>query len=134
STNDLSLRRFIRARLHFETVSLAWNGFDVARRAPIIVELHAKLPDVTIDDIALDLEVAAPDARQQALACEHLTGVRGQDVQEGLLDRRELEAAAAAQLHGLLDTVDLELAAEADLRLQRAAEAARPPHAGARAG
>src|SRR6267142_2257496 len=58
-----------------EPIALTGDRLDVARRLPLVAELHAKLAHVAIDDVALDLESTAPDAGEQRLAREHLAGV-----------------------------------------------------------
>src|SRR5213593_4003252 len=112
-------------RLLLESVAGAGHGLDVARRAPLVVELHAQLADVTIDDIALDLELAAPDRREQVLAAQGLAGVGRQEIEERLLDGREVKGAAA-HAHALLDQVDLETV-ELDPRHDRDGHTVCPP-------
>src|SRR6266571_6570335 len=95
------------ARLRLESITRTRHGLDVPRRAPLVVELHAQLADVTVDDVALDLELAAPDRCEQVLATQRLSGVRGQEIEERLLDRREVKVATAHG-HALLDQVHFE--------------------------
>src|SRR6267143_5257621 len=87
-----SLRGFgaaIRCGLRLKSVALPGHCLDEPRRAPVIAKLHPQLADVTVDDVALDLELAAPDARQELLAAQHVARVRREQVEQGLLDRCE---------------------------------------------
>src|SRR4051812_13535208 len=101
-----------------EAVALARDRLDVLRLPPVVVELHAKLADVAVHDVALDLEIGAPDRCEKGLSRKDLARVGGEDVQEGLLDGGELQRPTIRELHGLGDEVDLELLAERDARIQ----------------
>src|SRR5512132_3950218 len=109
-----------------EAVAAGRDGLDVARGAPVVTELHPQLADVPVDHVAFDLEGRAPDALQERLAGQDLARVRREDVEQGLLDRRELERFSAVELDGLLDEVDLDLATKPDLRHELRGDAARP--------
>src|SRR5438270_12745142 len=81
-------------RLLLKPVSATGNGHDITRRPPLVAELHAQLPDVTVDDVALDLELTAPDRREQIFAAQGFARVRGEEIEKRLLDRSELKVAA----------------------------------------
>src|SRR5712691_2032890 len=105
-----SLRGFADAilrGLRLEPVALAGHCLDELRRAPVVAELHSQLADVTVDDVALDLELAAPDARQELLAAQHRARVCREQVEQGLLDRSERKVLIA-DTDPLFDEVDLE--------------------------
>src|SRR5712691_5124678 len=44
------------SRLRLESVARTGHRLDVARRTPLIIELHAELADMAVNDVALDLE------------------------------------------------------------------------------
>src|SRR5439155_1269952 len=113
--------------LSAESVALTGYRLDELWRTPVVTKLHAKLANVAINDIALDLELAAPDDREQLLAAQDFPRVCCEQVQEGLLDRRERKILATDP-DALLDQNDLE-GAEADLRDQRRAHVAGEEHA-----
>src|ERR671936_2562412 len=93
------------------------HRFDESWTAPVVAELHAKLADVPVDDVALDLEFASPDARDEVLSAEHLARVRGEEVEECLLNGREREIVAGHP-HALFHEVHLERV-QLDLRYER---------------
>src|SRR2546428_5122540 len=93
-----SLRGFADAilrGLRLEPVALAGHCLDELRRAPVVAELHSQLADVTVDNVALDLELAAPDARQELLAAQHRARVCREQVEQRLLDRGERKVLIA---------------------------------------
>src|SRR5438093_1010171 len=96
-----------QARLGLEPIPRAGDGLDEAGRPPIVVELHTQLADVTIDNVALDLEFAAPDAGEKVFPAQRSSGVGGKEIEQSLLDRRELKVATA-DADALFDQVDLE--------------------------
>ena len=57
------LRGCAQARLRFEPVASPRHRLDVSGRAPLVTQPHAQLADVTVDDVAFDLELTAPDRR-----------------------------------------------------------------------
>src|SRR5439155_9141144 len=127
---DVPAALLLGGRAHFglrlESVTRSRDGLDVARRAPLIVELHAELADVPIDDIALDLELTTPNRGKKIFPAERLSGVRRQKVEERLLDRREVQDAAA-DADALFDKVDLKTV-QLDLGDDRDGDAVRPTH------
>src|SRR5438034_335005 len=84
---DFAAALLLGGRAHFglrlESVTRSRDGLDVARRAPLVVELHAELANVPIDDIALDLELTAPDRGKKIFPADRLSGLRRQKVDEG---------------------------------------------------
>src|SRR5439155_3279830 len=123
---NYSLDRLRFTDLSAESVALTGYRLDELWRTPVVTKLHAKLANVAINDIALDLELAAPDAREQLLAAQDFPRVGCEQVQEGLLDRRERKILATDP-DALLDQIDLE-GAEADLRDQRDAHVVGAAH------
>src|SRR5437867_465757 len=90
-----------------EAVSPSGHRLDEHGRPPVVAELHPQLANMPVDDVALNFELTTPDARQQLLTAQHLSGVRREKVEERLLDRGELELLAP-NTDLLLHEVDLE--------------------------
>src|SRR2546428_2126414 len=107
-------RALLGPRLRLEAVALAGHRLDEMRVAPAVAELYAKLADVAVDDVALDLEVLTPDAVEDELAAQRLPGTGREEVEQGLLERAELELARP-DLQFPLEEIDLD-AVEADRR------------------
>src|SRR3989454_805804 len=101
------------AGLGLEPIARPGDCLDETRRAPLVPELHPQLADVTIDDVALDLEFAPPDAGKEVFPAQCPSGVGGEEIEKSLLDRSELKVAAADG-DALFDQVDLE-SIESDL-------------------
>src|SRR5712691_9027067 len=76
------LRGVAQARLGLEAVTRPGDGLDETRRAPLVTELHPELADVTIDDVALDLEFTTPDAREKVFSAPRPSGVRGEEIEK----------------------------------------------------
>src|SRR2546430_10264863 len=107
-------RALLGPRLRLVAVALAGHRLDEMRVAPAVAELYAKLADVAVDDVALDLEVLAPDAVEDELPAQRLPGTGREEVEQGLLERAELELARP-DLQFPLEEIDLD-AVEADRR------------------
>ena len=65
---------------------------------------------MAVDDVALDHEVGAPERVEDLLACQHGPGVRGEEIQESLLERREVELVTRSGHHLAVEDIDLEVA------------------------
>ena len=63
----LLIGRATHTQLRLEAVSRSGHRFDESGRAPLVSQLHPQLADVAIDDIALNLELTAPDGREKVL-------------------------------------------------------------------
>src|SRR5438445_2779572 len=89
-------RALLGPRLRLEAVALAGHRLDEMRVAPAVAELYAKLADVAVDDVALDLEVLTPDAVEDELPAQRLPGTGREGGEQGLWDRAERELARSA--------------------------------------
>src|SRR5256885_7122702 len=128
----LLVGRGTHTQLRLEAVPGSGHRLDESGRAPLVSELDPQLADVAIYDIALDFELTAPDGREKVLTGERFPGVCGKEVEEGLLDRGEVEHATA-DADALFDEVDLE-AVEVDLGHDRDGDSVGSSHEGERAG
>src|SRR2546428_2393483 len=138
STSDASVRRARTTARGFgigergalvtdqEPVSLPRDGLDELGAAPIVLELHAKVAHVAIDEVALGDVVGPPERIEDRLAVDGLAGIRRQEIQERLLDRGELQhRRPRADL--AIEQVDLE-PADLDDRDERDRLAVRAAH------
>jgi hypothetical protein len=74
-----------------EPVSHPSDGLD-----DVIAEFAAQVAHVDLDDVAAGVVVVAPDAAEDLLAGEHLSGVRDEHLQQGELAGGELDGATGA--------------------------------------
>src|SRR5207248_8569057 len=72
-----------------EPVALPRHRADETWPAPVVLELHSQVSDVTIHQVALRHVVRAPERVEDRLAAKRLPGVRCEQVQQGLLYRGE---------------------------------------------
>src|SRR5205823_2524690 len=77
------------ARFRKETVALAGHRSDVSRLAPAIPELDPQISDMTVDDVALDHVVGAPQRVEDLFATDDAVRVRREEIQERLLQGGE---------------------------------------------
>jgi hypothetical protein len=76
---------------------------------PIVLQLRAESANVPVDDVALDDEVGAPQSVEDLLASEHVPGVGGEEVQQRLLERGEVQLVISGEDLSV-EHVDLEIA------------------------
>src|SRR6266576_676384 len=70
------------AGLGLEPIARPGDCLDETRRAPFVTELHPQLADVTIDDVALDLEFTAPNAGEEVFPAQGPAGVGGEEIEK----------------------------------------------------
>src|SRR5438093_10447405 len=61
-----------------KAISLARHCRDEPRAPPVVLELHAEVADVAIDQVALRDVISPPERVEDHLAIERLSGVRRQ--------------------------------------------------------
>src|SRR5881397_2807344 len=90
-----------------KAISLARHGRDEPRAPPVVLQLYAEVADVAIDQVALRDVVGPPERVEDHLAIERLSGVRRQQVEQRLFDRRQVKDGRAG-LGVLIEQVELE--------------------------
>src|SRR6185503_15377998 len=68
-----------------EPIPDAGDGLDIAQMLPVVLELLPQRSDVLVHQVALGHELSAPDCVEDLASCQRASGVRDQDVQEGLI-------------------------------------------------
>src|SRR5256885_7442818 len=109
-----------------EPVALPRHGADETRPAPVVLELHPQVADVTVDQVALRDVVRAPERVEDRLPGERLPGVRREQVQQRLFYRGEMQDRRP-RLHTLVKEIELE-AADLDDGDEGHGHAVRAPH------
>src|SRR6185295_4642568 len=104
---DRSVR--LRASARDESVPTAGDRLDVSRLVPVVLQLGAEGTHVAVDDVALDDEVGTPERVEDLLAREDAPRIRGKEVQQGLLERRQMQLVIACEDLSV-EHVDLEIA------------------------
>src|ERR1051325_7470444 len=90
-----------------EAVAPAGDRADEPRGTPIVLELHAQVPDMPVDEIALRGVVRAPERIEDRPALERRSGVRREEIQQRLLGLGEVHPFAVRP-NGPLEEVDVE--------------------------
>src|SRR5438874_7843640 len=89
-----------------EPVALPRHRADEAWPAPVVLELHSQVADVTIHQVALRDVVRAPERVEDRLTAERLPGVRREQVQQRLFYRGEMQDRRS-RLHTLVEQIEL---------------------------
>ena len=110
--------------LRRETASIPGprHGLDVSRFGPVALQLRAERTHMPVDDLALADEVAAPECVQDLPARERAPGVRGEEVQQSLLEMI-IRIVAPGQPTGALTMSAGWATTQAQERVRRAAAA-----------
>src|SRR5207245_879229 len=111
-----------------EAVALPGYGRDVAGPAPIVLELRAEVPHMTVNEVALGQVIGAPELVENLFPSHGLAPVRREEIQERLLHRRHAERRRA-RADALVQQVDLE-AGDGDDGHERHFVAVRAAHEG----
>ena len=75
---------------------------------PVILQLGPQRTHVAVDDVALDHEVRSPEGIEYLHAREDRAGVRGEKVQQCLLERGELQFVLPCE-HLTVQNIDLKV-------------------------
>src|SRR6266550_8373890 len=114
-----------------EAIPGAGDRLDVPRFVPVVLKLRAQGSHMAVHDVAFDDEVGAPKRVEDLLSGEDVAGVGGEEIQERLLERRQVELVLSREDLSVQD-VDLEVA-DAQSRDQLAGAAMCAADDGARA-
>src|SRR6267142_2866846 len=107
-----------------ESVARAGHGFDVPRLVPVVLKLRPQGAHVTVHHVALDHEVGPPQGVEDLFTREDAAGVRGEEVEQSLLEGRQMKVVLVrADLS--VEDVDLKVA-DAEQRDKLSGDAMRP--------
>src|SRR5438309_7539108 len=74
-----------------EPVAAASFGRDESRLAPVILELGPQVTNMAVYGVAFGYVVDAPECIHDLIAGQHPAGVGGEEVEQTLLERREMQ-------------------------------------------
>src|SRR5215213_6020364 len=92
-----------------EPIAVAWHRRDESRRPPVVLELCAQVADMAVNNVATGGMVGAPKRIQDLVARHYLTSMCRQQVEQALLEAREMKLRGPGSDLTLHD-VDLDLA------------------------
>src|SRR3954447_19401732 len=92
-----------------EAVALARYCLDEPRPTPIVLQLHPKVPNVAVNHVTLRDVIGSPQRIQDLIARYKLARVGRQQVEQTLLEPRQMELGGSGT-HLAVEDVDLDLA------------------------